>query len=82
MKKSNKPKPVKKARAQTKSGETIGIDLGDKTSTYCILNAEGEVIERGSFHNTESSLKKHFGSLMRTRIGWKPERNRAGSAVS
>jgi hypothetical protein len=36
MKKSNKPKLVKKARGQTKSGETIGIDLGDKTSSYCI----------------------------------------------
>jgi hypothetical protein len=60
MKKSNKPKPVKKARAQTNSAETIGIELGDKTSCYCILNAEGEVIERASFHNAESSVEEAF----------------------
>jgi hypothetical protein len=42
--------------------------LGDKTSRCCILNTEGEVSERGSFHNSESSLKKHFGSLMGTRM--------------
>lgn len=47
MKKSNRPKTMKKARGKTDSGETIGIDLGDKTSSYCILNAEREVIERG-----------------------------------
>ena|SRR5258708_7743081 len=40
--------------------ETIGIDLGDKMSRYCIVNREGEVIEEGSFRNQASSLAKHF----------------------
>jgi transposase len=68
MKKSNKAKLMKNAGDQRASGETIGIDLGDKVSRYCKLNAEGEVIEEGSFQNTESSIKKHFGSLKPTRI--------------
>src|SRR5260221_3164556 len=40
--------------------ETIGIDLGDKMSRYCIVNREGEAIEEGSFRNQASSLAKHF----------------------
>ena len=28
--------------------ETIGIDLGDKMSRYCVVNQEGEVVEEGS----------------------------------
>jgi hypothetical protein len=43
------------------SRETIGVDLGDKVSRYCVVNGEGEVIEEGSFRNQVSSLAKHFG---------------------
>jgi hypothetical protein len=40
--------------------ETIGIDLGDKMSRYCIVNQHGEVVEEGSFRNQASSLETHF----------------------
>jgi len=40
--------------------ETVGIDLGDKMSRYCIVNQEGDVVEEGSFRNQVSSLEKHF----------------------
>jgi transposase len=40
--------------------ETIGIDLGDKMSRYCIVNQDGEVVEEGSFRNEVSSIEKHF----------------------
>src|ERR1700682_5042258 len=40
--------------------ETIGIDLGDKMSRYCVVNREGKVVEEGSFRNQASSLAKHF----------------------
>ncbi len=40
--------------------ETIGIDLGDKMSRYCVVNREGEVVEEGSFRNQASSLATHF----------------------
>jgi transposase len=52
--------------AQTR--ETVGIDLGDKVSRYCLLNEEGQVIEEGTFRNTESSIDKCFGAWGRTRI--------------
>jgi hypothetical protein len=40
--------------------ETIGIDLGDKMSRYCIVNQRGEVVEEGNFRNQVSSLETHF----------------------
>src|SRR5258708_22728524 len=41
--------------------ETIGIDLGDKVSRYCIVDPNGDVVEEGSFRNQASSIEKHFG---------------------
>jgi hypothetical protein len=29
--------------------ETIGVDLGDRMSRYCIVNQDGGVVEEGSF---------------------------------
>jgi transposase len=52
----------------TQTGETAGLDLGDKVSRYCLLNEEGRVIEEGTFRNTESSIQKCFGQWGRTRI--------------
>jgi transposase len=48
--------------------ETIGIDLGDKTSRYAIVNREGEVVEEGNFRNQVSSIQKQFGKMGRARI--------------
>jgi transposase len=73
MKETNKGKNSrvkgKSGRAQAKKSlETIGIDLGDKVSRYCVLNAEGLVIEEGSFRNSEESIQKQFGDLAPTRM--------------
>jgi transposase len=57
MKKHNK--------MQKQMRETIGIDLGDKVSRYCIIDQEGEVVEEGSFRNQASSIEKHFGDQPR-----------------
>jgi transposase len=40
--------------------DTVGIDLGDKVSRYCIVNGAGEVVEEGSFRNQVSSVETHF----------------------
>jgi len=45
--------------------ETIGIDLGDKISRYCILDADGNEVEEGCFRNQISSLEKHFAGVRR-----------------
>lgn len=41
-------------------GETVGIDLGDKVSRYCIVDRDGAVVEEGSFRNQVSSIEKRF----------------------
>jgi transposase len=46
--------------AKQMSAETIGIDLGDKVSRYCILDSTGSAVEEGSFRNQTSSIEKHF----------------------
>jgi len=41
-------------------GETVGIDLGDKVSRYCVVDQDGTVVAEGSFRNQASSIEKHF----------------------
>lgn len=42
-------------------GTTIGMDLGDKKHDLCVLNAEGQVLERKQVSNTAEALTKYFG---------------------
>jgi len=51
----------KRNKKQKQMQETIGIDLGDKVSRYCVVDQDGEVVEEGSFRNQASSIDKHFG---------------------
>ncbi len=37
---------------------TIGVDVGDRRSHFCVLDEEGEVLERGDFRTTPAGLKK------------------------
>jgi transposase len=47
---------------------TIGIDLGDRFSRYCVVNQEGEVIEEGRLATTAAALERHFAGEARQRI--------------
>jgi len=42
---------------------TVGIDLGDEFSQFCVLDAEAEVIEEGKIRTTEAAFRGRFGSL-------------------
>lgn len=50
----------KLSKTQKQMTETVGIDLGDKLSRYCIVDQEGDVVEEGSFRNPVSSIETHF----------------------
>jgi transposase len=39
---------------------TVGLDLGDRFSSYCTLNEDGEEVERGRVQTTEPALRRHF----------------------
>ncbi|MDQ2949627.1 MAG: IS110 family transposase [Acidobacteriota bacterium] len=47
---------------------TIGMDLGDKTSRYCVLDGNGEVVQEGSVATTKKGMGQVFGALRRCRI--------------
>jgi transposase len=47
---------------------TVGIDLGDRSSRYCVVDAEGEVVQEGSTATTPKGLAQVFGARPRCRI--------------
>jgi transposase len=47
---------------------TIGLDLGDKTSRYCVLDGDGKVVEEGSVGTTRKAMLDKFARLQRCRI--------------
>ncbi len=55
---------MKKSNRALVSGEkprmTVGIDLGDRFSRYCIVHADGEVMEEGRIATTAAALQRHF----------------------
>jgi transposase len=58
----------KRKMARTEERITIGLDLGDKTSRYCVLNGDGEVVGEGSVGTTRKAMLDRFGRVQRCRI--------------
>jgi transposase len=44
-------------------GKTIGLDLGDKTSRYCVIDGNGEVVSEGGVATTRMAMRAKFGEL-------------------
>jgi len=47
---------------------TIGLDLGDRFSHYCILNEAGEIIGEHNLATTPKGIDEVFGRIPRSRI--------------
>lgn len=47
---------------------TIGVDLGDEESYYCVLDKEGNVDREGSVRTEKTEFQKVFGGLARSRV--------------
>jgi len=47
---------------------TIGMDLGDKASRYCVLDADGQVVQEGSVATSKKAIRQVFGALKRCRV--------------
>jgi transposase len=58
----------KRAKVLARGPITIGLDLGDKTSRYCVLDENGEVEVEGSVATTKKGMAAKFGCLGRCRI--------------
>ena len=49
-------------------GMTIGVDLGDKWSRFCVLDEQGEVCEEGRIASTARAMRKRFRTEAPSRI--------------
>src|ERR1700721_2247639 len=57
----------KRAVARKEGPITIGMDLGDKTSRYCVLGGDGEQSE-GSVGTTKKAMAQKFSGMRRGRV--------------
>ena len=51
-----------------KPEQTVGVDLGDRFSRYCVLNQEGEVIEEGRVRTDREAWRQHWAGELRQRV--------------
>ncbi|MBU4401064.1 MAG: IS110 family transposase [Planctomycetes bacterium] len=49
-------------------GITVGMDMGDKNHSVCVLDADGEVLARATVTNTGKAIRKYFGELEPCRV--------------
>jgi transposase len=63
-----KTKRISSKKKQVLSQLTVGIDIGDQWSHYCMLSDEGSVIEEGRMRTTAHALAKHFEGVPARRI--------------
>jgi transposase len=59
---------VQQSRNFPKQNLTIGLDLGDRSSWYCVLDEAGEVILEQKVSTTPKAMKEVFGAMPRSRV--------------
>jgi transposase len=47
---------------------TVGVDLGDQWSNYCILGLEGETLSEGQVRTTKQDFAEFFQSMVAARV--------------
>src|ERR1035438_1171132 len=47
---------------------TVGVDLGDQWSHYCILGLEGETLAEGQLRTTQGDIAEFFQALNAARV--------------
>lgn len=69
MKKNSTVRQSPKRAAARRAGPiTIGMDLGDKSSFYCVLDSRGEVVKEGRVATAKPALLRLFGAMRHCRI--------------
>ena len=57
-----------------------GLDLGDRFSWLCVLDADGEVIEEARIQTTEGAFRSWFAERAQSGLHSRSGRTRRGSA--
>ncbi|MEZ4280584.1 MAG: IS110 family transposase [Myxococcota bacterium] len=47
---------------------TVGLDVGDRETYFCILDEAGEILEEGRFRSTRAGLAGRFRNMPRARV--------------
>jgi hypothetical protein len=71
MKNRSSSQKIQKRAVKTKRAQesvTIGMDLGDRTSRYCMLASESGILLEGQVQTRRAGMMETFGSLGRTHI--------------
>src|SRR5450432_2405240 len=69
MKKNNKTrKNVEQDQEFWNGPITTGIDLGDRTSRYCVLDGAGEVVRESGVATTRQAITRTFAQMKKCRI--------------
>ncbi len=71
--KKNQKTPTRRDKQQiramaSKQRLTIGLDLGDRTSRYCIVDEAGEVVSENSVPTAKGGLDSLFGKMPSSRV--------------
>ena len=59
---------AKQSRNFSEQKLTIGLDLGDRSSWYCVLDEAGEIVLEQKLGTTPKAMKEVFGGMPRSRI--------------
>ena len=59
---------TKQGRSSSRQRLTIGLDLGDRNSWYCVLDEAGTIQLEQRVRTNEKALREVFGSMPRSRM--------------
>jgi transposase len=59
---------VATGRRGMSQGLTLGLDLGDRTTHFAVLDSDGQVIERGVIATTRDAMRKQFAACAPRRV--------------
>ena len=59
---------TKRSRNVSQSNLTIGLDLGVRSSCYCVLDETGRIVNEQKVSTTAKALQAAFGTMPRSRI--------------
>jgi transposase len=59
---------AKQSRNISRQKLTIGLDLGDRNSWYCVLDEAGQIQLEQRVRTTAKALQEVFGAMSRSRI--------------
>jgi transposase len=57
-----------RAKAAKQIGAYVGIDLGDRKSNYCFIDAEGSIFAEGTLAATQAGMDELFSAIPKCRI--------------